>query len=461
MNLQLSTIDYVVIALYMLGMVIIGLVSSKKVKDTDDYALAGRNMSMPVMIGTSVATCMGASAAFGNMGLVQTNGVISALITLGLWHVGWIVLIVMSKQLRRSGAVTLPDFIGQRFGRSSGMIASAITVIQQISSVGAQCASLGTMFALFGLMSKNTGIIVGGLVILAYTITGGFYAVATTDVVQCVMLVVCLVIIVPIMAFTKAGGVVPALMSSSWDWSTIDVKDLVALALSYFIAAGAHASYAQRILACKDEKTAFWGSVISDGIGWIAEWVVILTACTIPFIFPDLADWEQFSASMIGAFFPPVLKGLFIASILACVMSTADSFLIMAGTTVATDIVRKIWPDMKEQKILMVSRITTFTIGILGIVFALRGGSVFRIFQTGASAYGAAIFIPLVCGIFWKKANNLAINIGMILGCVVTLVWNLSGLSTATGFGGVIIGVILCFLSVFGLTAILPKKQEA
>ncbi|MCD8123342.1 MAG: sodium:solute symporter family protein [Clostridiales bacterium] len=459
MDLHLATIDYLVIILYMIGMLVIGFICSKRVSTTDDYALGGRTLNMPVMIGTSVATCMGASAAFGNMGLVQTNGVISALITLGLWHVGWIVLIVFSKALRRSGAVSLPDFIGKQFGQTSSIIASLVTVIQQISSVGAQSASIGTLCALFGLCTKNTGIVLGGIIILAYTITGGFLAVCVTDVVQAVMLVVCLVIIIPVLSFTMASGPAAAFAAVSWDWSTIDVKDLVALALSYFIAAGAHASYTQRILASKDEKTAFWGSVISDGIGWAAEWIVILTACCIPLVMPELGDWEQFSAAMIGTYFPPVLKGLFIAAILACVMSTADSFLIMAGSTFATDIVKKLNPSISDKTELLISRVTTLVVSILGISFALRGGSIFRIFNYGAAAYGAAIFIPLACGVFWKKAHPIGVNIGMILGCAVTLIWNLSGLNSATGFGGVIIGVALCFIAVIGCTWILPERK--
>ncbi len=469
MSFNLSVLDYGVIILYLLGMVAIGAIFSKKVTSNDDYALAGRSLTIPVMVGTSVATCVGASAAFGNMGLVQKSGVITGLITLGLWFVGWGVLIVMAIPLRRSGAITLPDFLSKKFGRGAGIIASAVTVIQQVASVAAQCASIGAMFALFGLTDKNTGIIIGGVVILLYTITGGFYAVAVTDVVQCVLLIVCLIGIVPVFAFSHAGGVAHVFANTSWDWSAVNVPDLIALALSYFIAAGAHASYTQRILASKDEKTAFVGSVISNGIGWIANWATVLTACAIPFVMPDLADHEQFVCALIGGYFPPVIKGLFISAILACVMSTADSFLIMAGTTFSCDVVKPLFPKLTDKKVLMISRITTLTVAVLGIGFALGGGGIFHLFQTGAAAYGAAIFIPLLCGVFWKGANSKAIDIAMVVGCATTLLWNKLGLKAATDavihfpVDGVLAGVILCAVVVIAGSLILgvSTSEEA
>ena len=349
--------------------------------------------------------------------------------------------------------------------KTTGVITSSVTVIQQIASVAAQCASVGAVFALFGLVSRPTGIILGGIIILLYTISGGFYAVATTDVIQSILLVICLIIIIPIYAFSHAGGVGHVMANTSWDWSAVNVPDLLALALSYFIAAGSHASYTQRILASKDEKTAFWGSVFSNGIGWIANWTTILTACAIPFIMPNLTDFEQFVPAVIGLYFPPVIKGLFISAILACVMSTADSFLIMAGSTFSNDIVKEVNPKLTDKQELLISRGATAVVALLAILFALKGGGIFKIFQTGAAVYGAAVFIPLLCGVFWPGVKAKAVNSAMVVGCVITLFWNQVGLKALTkdafGFAinGVVAGVFLCFLTVVVVNLALKKKE--
>ena len=148
------------------------------------------------------------------------------------------------------------------------------------------------------------------------------------------------------------------------------------------------------------------------------------------------------------------------ASLIGVVLSTADSFLLLLGTTFAHDIVHAIRPKTSDAQILKVSRWATFAGGVLCIVLALYGGSVLKLFTTGAAAYGAGMFIPLLLGCFWKDASSNGVIVGMLTGCFATIIWNLTPLKASTGINGVIIGALLCLVSIVAIS-LADKSRKA
>jgi len=466
---MLTIADYVVIIGYFIFMIAVGAYASKKVTSAESYATADASLTMKVMIGTTVATCMGANAAFGNVGAAFTQG-ISSLISVQLaWNIGWIALIAMSRSLRRSGASSLPDFLQRRYGNTTRMIAAVISLVFLVNSTAAQVSAVGNIFSTFNLMAATPAIIVGGIIIILYTVFGGLYAVAITDTIQAVLLIGGVVIAVPIVAFTQAGGVGNVIANSDPQmldfFNGFDPVVTIGWILSYCLAAGSHAAYSQRIFASKDEKTAFWGSIWSNLISLIAGSVLMVAVLTAPFIFPEMTNGETFIPLMIYTFFPPVIKGLIIAALFGLVLSTADSFLLMVGTTIVNDIWGAIHPDTSAERRLLLSRVWTVIGGVVCTIMALVGGSVLVLFKTGSAAYGAGMFIPLLLGCFWKKASAKGINVGMLLGCFGTIAWNLL-LKASIGIDGVIVGAALCLVASVGLSLMdggktAPAQAEA
>ena len=452
---MLTIADYAIVIVYFIFMIAVGAYASKKVTSAESYATADASLTMKVMIGTTVATCMGANSAFGNAGAAFTQGISSLISVLFAWHLGWIALIIMARPLRRSGAASLPDFLQRRYGNTTRLIAAVVSLVFLVNSTAAQVAAVGNIFSTFNLMAATPAIIVSGIIIILYTVFGGLYAVAITDTIQAVLLIGGVCIAVPVVAFTQAGGVGNVIAQS--DPQMLDLfygfDPLVTLGwiLSYCLGAGSHAAYSQRIFASKDEKTAFWGSIWSNLIGFAAGAIIMLTVLTAPIIFPDMTNGETFVPLMIYTFFPPVVKGLIIAALFGLVLSTADSFLLMVGTTIANDIWAAIKPDTSAETQLKLSRAWTVIGGVVCTIMALVGGSVLTLFKTGSAAYGAGMFIPLLLGCFWKKASAKAINTGMLLGCFGTIIWNLA-LKTATGIDGVIMGALMCLIASVGLS---------
>lgn len=445
-----TAIDTVVIIVYFVAMIVIGMMFSKKIKDVDSFGVADRSLTMTIMVGTTVATCMGAATAIGDVGMVYDVGIVG-FIAIATWNIGWIALILLSKRLRASGANSLPDFLEKKYGLSTKTMAAVVTAVYVINVTAAQCAACGRIAETLGLTDFRTGAIVGGIIVILYTVFGGLYAVAFTDTIQAVLLLFGVVIAVPIVAFSAAGGVGHVFSVTSqtnpelFNLSNIGVITLIGYILSYMLAAGSNPAYAQRILASKDEKTAFWGSIWSNLITLVICMPIAAVAFSAHILFPDMASGELSVPNVIYAYFPPFAKGLVLAALIALVMSTADSFLLLLGTTMSTDIWKVIKPQTSLKSLLIISRVTVVVGGIVGIILALHGGSVFLLFRMGAAAYGAGMFVPLVCACFWKGATTKGINWGMLSGCFLTVIWNLV-LRDSTGIEGVIVGAIVCLI---------------
>lgn len=454
---SLGTADAAVIIVYFAVMIGIGIYYSKKIKGHDSFAIADRSLSMKVMIGTTVATCMGAGTAIGDVGYMFDVGLIG-IISVSMWNVGWIALNLFSGKLRDSGAASLPEFLEIRYSKSTKNIASFVLLTMVMNACAAQFAAGGTIMETLNLMDKTTGIIVGGVVIILFTIFGGLYAVAVTDTLHSVLIFGGVAIAVPIVAFAKAGGVTEVFSRAAaetpemFSLDTIAPIVLVGYALSYMLAAGSHPAYIQRVLASKDRKTAVRGSIWSNVISFVMEVPILLVPLTAFILFPNLTNGEMLIPTVVYELFPPVWKGLILAGLIALVVTTADSFLLLLGTTISNDIVPIFKPEITSKQQLWISRATVVIGGALIIVLAITGGSVFKLFRMGAAAYGAGMFVPLACACFWKKAKTIAVNWGMAVGCASTVIWNLSGIGESTGIEGVIVGALACLILTIGIS---------
>ena len=458
-----STGDMIVIILYFVSIVGVGLYYSKKIESSESYVVADRSLTTKIMVGTTVATCMGSGAVLADVGFVHDTG-IAAFVVIATFNVGWIALILMSRKLRASGCSTLPDFLGKSYGQSTKAIAGVVTLVAMIASTAAQIAAAGTIMETLGLTTKTVGIFIGFAVIMLITVFGGLYSVAVTDAVQAVLLTLGIGIILPVVAYVKSGGMgavldnVRAANPSLLSIGSISVLEIVGYIFVYMLNAGSHAGYSQRIMASVDEKTAVRGSIISNVITLVMSLLITFVGLAAYTLVPGIENAEMVVPVLIARLFPPVVKGLLMASLIALVISTADSFLLLLGTTCANDIYRIFRPQTDADQVLKLARIFTVAGGCVSLALALSGGSIFTLMRSGGAAYGAGMFVPLVCACFIRNIRARAINSGMVLGCFVTLLWN-ALLKSRTGINGVLVGAALCVLTIVIVTAFTKEER--
>ena len=460
----MSFIDYAVILLYIVAFVGIGIyVTKKNVKSAKDFATAGQGLSLGMVVGSTVATCMGASIIFGNYQLVFDSGM-QGMITNVFWNVGWMFLVIMSGRMRATGASSIPMFIEKTYGKTARQIASYAVLCMGVSSTAAQFKAVGSMTAALGLCDATTGILIGAVIIVLFTVFSGLYGVALTDTIQSVMIVVTVGAIIPVTATVLAGGpaaafnaIEPGALSLSGGGMTAGV--MLGYILSNMFSCGCHPAYAQRSLAAKDNKVAVKGQLIACVLCLIITFVAAWPAFFGRTLFPNMTDGSQFIPAFIATYFPPILKGLALAILLGLLLTSGDTFLLLLSSTATEDIIRPAKPDIDEKKLLKIGRGVVVFGAIVIVCLALYIPTITDLFKIGGSAFGCCCFFPCLFGCFWKKVNKQAVTLSMLVCCPLSIIWDLFLKGVTGQSGSLIAGITSLVICVVG-SLILNSKQK-
>ena len=457
-----STINFCIIAtivIYLLAMLAIGFVFSKNNSDSKDFYLGGRKMGPIVTAMSAEASDMSSWLLMGLPGLAYLTGVASPGWTaLGLGIGTWFNWLIVARRIRRYSAninaITVPEFYSKRYHDNSNVlnaIAALVIIVFFIPYTASGFAACGKLFnSLFG-VDYMVAMLISAAVIVGYTIMGGFKAVSTTDLIQSIVMTIALVVVVTF-GINKAGGVeavidnaksLPGYLSmgasydvgtnSSTPYSFLTIVSTMAWGLGYF----GMPHILLRFMAIKDEKKL----VLSRRIATI--WVFIAMGVTI-FIgmvglgmtkagelgFLSGSSSETIIVEIAGLIsrhgvLAAIVAGLILAGILAATMSTADSQMLAAASSVSQNIVQDFFKiKISEKKSLLVARLTIVVISLIGVFLARNpDSSVFSIVSFAWAGFGGAFGAVTLCALFWKRSNKWGALAGMIGGGVMVFVW--------------------------------------
>ncbi len=457
-----STINFCIIAtivVYLLAMLAIGFVFSKNNSDSKDFYLGGRKMGPIVTAMSAEASDMSSWLLMGLPGLAYLTGVANpAWTAIGLGIGTWFNWLIVARRLRRYSAninaITVPEFYSKRYHDNSNVlnaIAALVIIVFFIPYTASGFAACGKLFnSLFG-VDYMVAMLISAAVIVGYTIMGGFKAVSTTDLIQSIVMTIALVVVVTF-GINKAGGVeavidnaksLPGYLSmkasydvgtnSSTPYSFLTIVSTIAWGLGYF----GMPHILLRFMAIKDEKKL----VLSRRIATI--WVFIAMGITI-FIgmvglgmtkagelgFLSGSSSETIIVEIAGLIsrhgvLAAIVAGLILAGILAATMSTADSQMLAAASSVSQNIVQDFFKvKISEKKSLFVARLTIVVISLIGVFLARDpNSSVFNIVSFAWAGFGGAFGAVTLCALFWKRSNKWGALAGMIGGGVMVFVW--------------------------------------
>lgn len=457
-----STINFCIIAtivVYLLAMLAIGFVFSKNNSDSKDFYLGGRKMGPVVTAMSAEASDMSSWLLMGLPGLAYLTGVANpAWTAIGLGIGTWFNWLIVARRLRRYSAninaITVPEFYSKRYHDNSNVlnaIAALVIIVFFIPYTASGFAACGKLFnSLFG-VDYMVAMLISAAVIVGYTIMGGFKAVSTTDLIQSIVMTIALVVVVTF-GISKAGGVeavidnaksLPGYLSmkasydvgtnSSTPYSFLTIVSTIAWGLGYF----GMPHILLRFMAIKDENKL----VLSRRIATI--WVFIAMGITI-FIgmvglgmtkagelgFLSGSSSETIIVEIAGLIsrhgvLAAIVAGLILAGILAATMSTADSQMLAAASSVSQNIVQDFFKvKISEKKSLLVARLTIVVISLIGVFLARDpNSSVFNIVSFAWAGFGGAFGAVTLCALFWKRSNKWGALAGMIGGGVMVFVW--------------------------------------
>lgn len=485
-------------ALYLLMMIVVGIVYAKKNNSSEDYFLGGRQLNGWVAALSAQASDMSGWLLMGLPGSVYALGTGQAWIAIGLFIGTVCNWLFISGRLRRytiraNNALTLPTYFENRFHdkkRVLLLISSITIVIFFLVYTASALAAGGKLFnSVFGL-DYRIALTIGAFVILVYTFMGGFLAVCVTDFIQGTLMLIGL-LVVPIMAWmligngnisealelSNAPGGAAGFLSLTSDgtgtYRAVDIISQLAWGLGYC----GMPHILVRFMAVKDEKELKKSKGIA--IGWVAlslAFAVIIGVVGRAYLYPtvltDGAEENVFIEMIIKLFTQdvkvPIIGGIFLCGILAAIMSTADSQLLVSASSMAEDIFKGVWKkDADDKTILRVSRITVFVIAILAYIIALNpNSSIMGLVSNAWAGLGAAFGPTVLLSLYWRRTNFQGAVAGIAVGALTVIVWDyipfIGGetLGAVTGLYSLAIGFVLSLLAIVVVSLLTPAPAD-
>ncbi|WP_110643882.1 sodium:solute symporter family protein [Salinicola sp. CPA57] len=441
---------------YIVLMVVIGLYfSRRKVHDDTDFIVAGRSLSTLVLTATLLATFVGSGSIVGGASFVFQHGPGAAIFFFaGTPIAALVVYFLLAQKMRRSRATTIPGLIEERFGPTARSIASLIILLAYVGIVSYQFTGAGQALNLaFGLPVWQ-GVLIAAAIMIGLATMGGLVSVAYTDYLSAVIIFGSMLIAAPIV-LTRLGGLgemmdaLPAthhtLLGGLSPWQALGYF------LPLFLLILGDQNLFQRFAAARDPATAkkaAMGLVIAS---IACTSLIVLLVCATRVMFPDITP-STAMMTLAREGLPTVVGGLLLASLVALLLTTGNSYLLSASASLTQDILGGLLKlDIPARKALLVNRLTVVGLGILAWVLGAFFPSVLAMQMYSYGMYGAAITPVFLAALLWPRATPAGALSAMIVGGVVTLVWEIA-LGKPMGWNSVLVAMPLAAVTLIGVS---------
>ncbi|MDD5181067.1 MAG: sodium:solute symporter family protein [Gallionellaceae bacterium] len=402
----------------------IGIYAATRVHNTKDFAIAGRQLPFYMVTATVFATWFGSETVLGipatflKEGLhgvvADPFGASMCLILVGLFF---------AAPLYRMNLLTIGDFYKKKYGRSVETLTTLAIVISYLGWVGAQITALGLVFNVVsgGEISKITGMWIGSGTILIYTVFGGMWAVAITDFLQMIIIVIGMLYIGGEVSGMVGGvGVVVdhAMQAGKFEfWPALDIKAIIGFMAAWvtmMFGSIPQQDVFQRVQSAKTEKIAIWGSVLGGCLYFMFAFVPMFLAYSATLVDPKMvselidADPQMILPSLVMQHAPLFAQVMFFGALLSAIKSCASATLLAPSVTFTENILKPVVGHrLSDHKLLLAMRSVTVAFTILVTLYAINSkASIFKMVENAYQITLVAAFIPLLAGVYWKRSSN-------------------------------------------------------
>lgn len=415
----------VFVVAYLAVTITIGLLAARRVHSSKDYMVAGRSLPLYMNVATVFATWFGAetvlsvSATFARDGLSGIPGdPFGASVCLVL------AALLFARLFYRMNLLTIGDFYKQRYGKSVEVVTSVAIVVSYLGWTSAQLTALGLVIYTLsgGAVELNHAILIGAAVVLIYTIFGGMWSIAFTDLFQTIVIVIGLTL-VAVLVGDLAGGaskvISQAAAEGKFQFFPSDAAGWWAMAGAFFaFAFGSipQQDVFQRMTSAKDENTAVRGTVIGGLLYFVFAFVPIFIAYAAVVADSNLAAlFGSDDAREIQRVLPDLVLGkmplwaqvMFFGALLSAILSTASGALLAPTSLFTENVLRPLSPRMGDKQFLLTLRIVLVTFTACALLFALNSKStMYEMVQNAYNVTLAGAFIPLLAGAYWRRATT-------------------------------------------------------
>ncbi len=430
----MQTVHVVILVAYLLLMVVIGALFSRRrhVQTGDDFMFAGKSLPRPVLIGTLLATWVGSGTIIGGANFAYTYGPLASIFFLAGTPVGIIVLYLLASKVQKASKYTVPELLEARFGLTARVVAAAITLLAYTGITAYQFTGGGYIISLITPLSDKEGAVLVAVLVTFLAIGGGLFSVAWTDFISAVIIVSGLLIALPMVIGGDIGG-----LGDYWSQlpetsrsltGGLSALELVGYFLPLFLLILADQNMYQRLAAAKDSGTAksstagffFSSFLVTVPVAILGSAAVIL----MPRIEPDTAILSLASE----LYLPVVIGGLLLAGALAFIVTTGSSFLLSGAGNIVYDGVRRFSKeDLGDKQRLRIHRLSILGIAVVAYILGRFFPVVLELQLYSYTVYGVAIAPAVLAVLLWPRATKVGALSSMLLGAVVTIVWEQLG----------------------------------
>jgi SSS family solute:Na+ symporter len=458
----MTGIDWIFVVIYFALLVVIGVQSVRRVRSSDDFAVAGARITWPILFATVAASFLGGGAAMGNAGNVFADGYVFmfAFFAFGLQTL-FVGQFVVHKLRRYEGAHTVGDVMEVHYGRKARLVSGILSLGLCAGILGGQVLAVGTLIdAMFGL-PLLAGILIGMGVVLLYSTFGGMWAVVQTDVLQFVFLGIFIPLAL-IIGVWRVGGPAELVASVPADhltvfgsWTTLA---FVGTFIAFLFGQTLTPPFAQRAFAARDPQAARRGYLVSGAFSICFYFITASIGLVALVLYPQI-ETDQALPVVVSELLPVGATGLTIAALLAVIQSTASSYLNSTAIVFVKDVYAPfIKPDSDDRERLRVQRLSTLAVGVAAVCFAITAPSIIDAFLLAFNLWAPTVVIPLIAAVVWGLRSPVAGLAAMLAGGIGGAVWEW-GLNQPYGISGIVFGVATNAV-VFAITYALGTRQS-
>ncbi len=462
---MLANLDYIIVIVYLVGIMGLGLYASRGIKTLSQYAVAGRDYTAPVVFATLSAAFIGGGFTLGNAEKVFTWGIVNIF---ALWGFSLKEILVAKyiapRMQAHRDAISIGDIMVKAYGLPGRLVSGVCGVLLCIGIIGAQVGAMGYVFETFLGISRLWGIILGCGTLIIYVTLGGIRAVVVTEIVQFVILALGLPLAL-VFAVIHAGGVESVLARIPADHFTIPGPHLswlafISLFLTFMLGETLVPPYLQRLLIGKNidhiARGTLWSGLFSIPFFAITGCLGLVALAMQPDLNPNLAV-----PYLVKTALPIGIVGIVIASIICVVMSSAESFLNAASVAFTNDIVKPLTKKpLQASQELWIAKLTTLFCGVGAVIMAVKVESVLDILIYAYHFWAPMMVVPLVAAIFGFRTSAKVYLISVAGGLLGMWLWQY-GLNNPYGLEGLVVGVITNILSLYLAQKFLDNTPQA
>ena len=436
------------VVLYLLVTIAIGLWAAQRVHNSKDYVVAGRSLPLYMSAATVFATWFGAetvlsvSATFTRDGL---GGIVAD--PFGASFCLLFVAIFFARAFYRMDLLTIGDFYHKRYNKTVEVITSVAITASYLGWTSAQLTALGLVFWVLsgGSIDLSTGIMIGAAIVVVYTIFGGMWSVALTDLFQSVVILFGLTAVAWLVG-DMAGGASKVIAAASEAgrfefWPKGGSKEWLAFLAAWMtLAIGSipQQDVFQRVTSAKDERTAVRGTLIGGAVYFCFAFVPIFIAYAALVIDPgyeklfaaeDAREIQRILPDLILNKTPMWAQVLFFGALLSAILSTASGAIIAPTSLFTENVIRPFVRNMSDRQFMLLLRVILVTFSLAALLFALNSKStMYEMVQNAYKVTLVSCVVPLAAGVFWKRATTVGAVLSVVFGLVS---WTIAELTAA------------------------------